>query len=175
MDIVVPDTFQKLFEESEERPVVKVPAEVLRQVAAPVDRVHSQRRAFAERMVKVMKQAHGIGLAAPQLGLSERLIVIQPGDKAIALFNPVVTETEGEDLGEEGCLSIPGLYGDVVRAERLMVEGWDIKGRKVGYEMEGLAARIVLHEVDHLDGILFTDRAVPESLHWRMPDHELED
>jgi peptide deformylase len=81
---------------------------------------------------------------------------------------------EGEDVGEEGCLSIPGLYGDVLRAGSVLIQGWDMKGRKVAYEMDGLAARVAQHEVDHLDGVLFTDRAIPETLHWRLPDHERE-
>jgi peptide deformylase len=81
---------------------------------------------------------------------------------------------EGSQIGEEGCLSIPGLYGDVERAAWLKVKGLDRKGRESTWEMEGMGARVVLHEVDHLDGVLFTDKVDAATLHWRLPDEEAE-
>lgn len=174
MDVVVPDEFKRLFEQSEERPVVKIPDPVLRQKAAPLERVGKRHKLIGENMVKAMRKAHGIGLAAPQLGIAERIIVISPGGgKAIVMFNPEIIESsEALDTGEEGCLSMPGLYGDVERPAEVTVKCLDKKGSEVTYEMDGLAARVVQHEIDHLDGVLFIDKADPATLHWRMPDHE---
>lgn len=175
MEIVVPENFRHLFVQDERRPIVKIPADVLRQKAKEVTKVAHRHRVLAENMLRVMKDAHGVGLAGPQVGILERIIVVSPDRRPIVLFNPVITSKEGSQIGEEGCLSIPGLYGDVERAQFIEVEGLDRKGRPVSYEMEGLAARVVQHEVDHLDGILFTDKVDPATLHWRMPDHEDEE
>lgn len=171
MEIVVPAEFQFLYEVSASRPVVKIPAEVLKKQCAPVTKVTKSTQQFIDHMVKCMDMANGIGLAAPQLGKLERIIVIAPGDtKPLALINPVLTEAEGEQIGQEGCLSIPGLYGDVLRAERVVVEALDVRGKPVTYEMEGLAARVVQHEIDHLDGILFIEKVDPATLHWMNPE-----
>jgi peptide deformylase len=85
------------------------------------------------------------------------------------LINPEVVHAEGEMIGEEGCLSIPGLYGDVKRARKVEIKAFDRKGREVEYEMEGMSARVIQHEIDHLDGILFIDKVDPASLHWMHP------
>lgn len=176
MEILVPDEFQYLYVQNDERPVVKIPAAVLRQTAAPIDKISRKTGQFVDRMVRVMKLANGIGLAAPQLGLSQRLIVIAPsGVKPVALINPVVVSSEGECVIEEGCLSIPGLYGDVTRPERVVVEALDLKGRELVYELEGMPSRVVQHEIDHLDGILFTDKVDPATLHWMDPEKHTRD
>ncbi len=176
MEIVVPEEFRHLFSDSPDVPLVKIPADVLRQVAAPIDRISKRHRLLAENMVKVMRTAHGIGLAAPQVGVSERLIVIAPdGQKPTIIYNPEITKTEGVMYGEEGCLSIPGLYGDVERHAYVEVKGLDRKGRSSTWDMEGMAARVVQHEIDHLDGVLFTDKVLPETVHWRIPDAYRED
>jgi peptide deformylase len=172
MEIVVPDAYRHLFDQESHAPVVKIPAEVLRQTAKPIERVTNRHKFLAENMVKIMRQARGIGIAAPQVGVSERLIVVQPDSQPIILYNPEILEMEGSQIGEEGCLSIPGLYGDVERAAWLKVKGLDRKGRESTWEMEGMAARVVLHEVDHLDGVLFTDKVDAATLHWRLPDEE---
>ncbi|MBS1709150.1 MAG: peptide deformylase [Armatimonadetes bacterium] len=169
MDVVVPPEFQRLFVTDADRPIVKVPAPVLRQVAAPVAKITDKHRLMADNMVRIMKEANGVGLAAPQVSILERLIVISPGGKPMVLFNPVITQMEGEQIGEEGCLSIPGLYGDVKRANLVEVEAYDRKGKPVVYEMEGFAARIVQHEVDHLDGVLFIDKVDVSTLYWKDP------
>ncbi len=171
MEIVIPDEFQYLYVTSPERPVVKIPDPVLRKRALPVESVNPETIELIERMLHVVVQANGIGLAAPQLGVSQRVIVLAtPGIKPIPMVNPEVLSVEGEQVGQEGCLSIPGLYGDVKRAFNVEVKALDRKGREVVYELEEIAARVALHEIDHLDGVLFTDVADPATLHWEHPE-----
>ncbi|MEM4408084.1 MAG: peptide deformylase [Candidatus Caldarchaeum sp.] len=169
MEIVVPAVFRPLWVTSTESPVVKYPAEVLRQVAEPVERVTKSTREIIERMKRVMELCNGIGLAAPQVGVSQRVIVIAPDRQAIALVNPSILSASGEQVGDEGCLSLPALYGTVVRAKTVTVEGLDERGKTVRYILSGLSARVVQHEIDHLDGILFIDRADPSTLYWSSP------
>lgn len=170
MEIVVPEEFRRLYAENPAVPILKVPAAVLRKRAEPIERVTKRHRQLAEEMIRLMKRANGIGLAAPQVGVSERLIVIAPGDiRPIVLVNPQITASEGSRIGEEGCLSIPGLYGDVERARSITVSALNLEGRKVEYEMDELAARVVQHEVDHLDGVLFIDKVDVATLHWADP------
>lgn len=169
MNIVVPDEFKYLFVEDAEHPVLKIPNDVLRSKASPVAKVNKRLSNLADNMLRIMRDAHGVGLAAPQIGILERIIVISPKGKPIVLVNPEITKSEGEVSGEEGCLSIPGLYGDVLRAEYVEVKGLDKKGREVEYEMEGMAARVVQHEIDHLDGVLFIDKVDIATLHWMHP------
>jgi peptide deformylase len=171
MLVVVPDEFQYLYVQNDERPVVKIPADVLRAVAAPVPKITKKTQFLIDDMVRIMRKASGIGLAAPQVGVSTRLIVIAPDDmKPLALINPRIIKAEGEQVGQEGCLSIPGLYGDVLRSSYIEVEAVDRRGNLITLELEGLPARVVQHEVDHLDGVLFTDKVDPATLNWRDPD-----
>ena len=120
-------------------------------------------------MKTVMKRANGIGIAAPQLGVSERVIIIADGKRPLALVNPMITRSQGAVIAEEGCLSLPGLYGDLQRNASVDVEAVDEEGRTVKLRLEGLAARCVQHEIDHLDGILFIDRVDMATLHWDWP------
>lgn len=171
MEIVVPDDFRHLFVQSSERPIVKVPDPVLRKTAATVAKFSKKHQLLIDNMLRIMRQANGIGLAAPQLGLLQRVIVIStPDGKPLGLVNPIITVAEGEQIGEEGCLSIPGLYGDVKRAEYVSVDALDRRGREITVELEGMEARVLQHEVDHLEGILFTDKVDPATLHWRNPE-----
>jgi peptide deformylase len=173
MEVVVPEEFQYLYVRSSERPVVKVPDPILRAVAREVEKVGKQTDKLIEEMIRVMQKANGIGLAAPQVGVSERVIVVATqGMKPMALINPRIVASSGEQIGQEGCLSIPGLYGDVKRAEVVEVEAWDAKGRTYVYEMEGMPARVVQHEIDHLEGVLFLDKVDLATLHWAHPDRE---
>ena len=171
MEIVVPDEFKYLYVTNAERPVVKIPDPVLRKVAREVKTVGKKSDELIDRMLRALRQANGIGLAAPQMGESERIIIVAPADsKPTVLINPVIVFSEGEQIGQEGCLSIPGLYGDVVRSARVEVEAFDRKGRPFSFEMTGLPARVVQHEIDHLDGILFIDKVDFTTLHWSHPD-----
>lgn len=171
MQIVVPEEYKFLYEAKHNHPVVKIPAEVLRQKAAEVTKLSRKTDFLVDDMIRIMKRSHGVGLAAPQIGILQRIIVVAPEDmKPTALINPKVIKAEGEQIGQEGCLSIPGLYGDVNRPAYVEVEAYDRKGRQLVYELEGMPARVVLHEIDHLEGILFIDKVDPATLHWTMPD-----
>lgn len=140
---------------------------VLRKKARKVERISAKTRETIERMWVTMYDANGIGLAAPQIGLSQRIIVVdsrEEGEK-FALINPEIVQfsTETTPL-EEGCLSIPGVEGEVHRPARVRVVGLTPEGRKVSIEATGLFAKIFQHEIDHLDGILFIDRVAPGEL-----------
>ena len=132
---------------------------VLRMKAKPVAKVTKRIAKLLKDMEETMYAADGVGLAAPQVGVSERLIVVDVGDGPIHLVNPVLESGEGVDVDQEGCLSIPGVYGYVERYARVVVSGLDAKGRPIRVEGTGLMARALQHEIDHLDGILFTDKA----------------
>lgn len=171
MEIVVPEEYKALYVRDAERPVVKIPDPVLRKVAVEVTGVTKKTGFLIDELMRVMKKANGVGLAAPQLGILQRIIVIAPPDvRPQALINPKILKKDGEQIGVEGCLSIPGLYGDVMRADYVEVEAYDRKGREYVFELEGLPARVVQHEIDHLDGILFIDRVDVATLHWKDPD-----
>jgi peptide deformylase len=176
MEIVIPDEFKHLFVRSEQRPVVKIPDPVLRRKCVEVTSLNKKTDFLIAEMQRVMRKANGIGLAAPQLGVASRIILIAPNDfKPTILINPIITHMEGEQVGQEGCLSIPGLYGDVKRHQMIKVEAMDRKGREFEFELEGLPARVVQHEMDHLDGVLFTDKVDPLTLYWSgpdLPDHD---
>ncbi len=138
---------------------------VLKSRAAPVDRFDERLRSQVERMRQLMSDALGVGLAAPQLGISERLLVYQLGEKApvVALANPEVewASDDGEEM-EEGCLSIPGITLELERPVHVRVSGRDENGEERLVEASGLEARILQHEIDHLDGVLILDRATRE-------------
>ena len=133
---------------------------VLREPASPVESFDAGLRRLAEDMTETMHEAPGVGLAAPQVGRSLRLIVFDIGDEAgaRALANPVLKNEWGEQLGDEGCLSVPGLYYPVRRAQKVWAEAFDLDGHELTVEGEDLLARVLQHEVDHLNGILFIDR-----------------
>ncbi len=136
---------------------------VLRRKAAPVAQVTPGVLELARGMYDVMYAARGVGLAAPQVGVSERVFVVdvesEEGVRVKRVFvNPVLVAKEGSMIGEEGCLSIPGLYADVKRAAHVVVEAVDENGAPFRVEAEGMLARALQHELDHLDGVLFVDR-----------------
>jgi peptide deformylase len=133
---------------------------VLRRRAQTVREVTPEIRRLADDMIETMYDEAGIGLAAPQVGASIRLMVVgdDRGRNPRALVNPVITEQGGSITAEEGCLSIPGIFADVARAEWVQVEGHDLEGAPVSIRAKGFHARVFQHEMDHLDGILFIDR-----------------
>jgi len=145
------------------RPVRMYGDPVLRQKALPVAEVDDTMRELIADMRETMHAYHGVGLAGNQIGVLQRVLVIDiPVDDEtrvrLALINPVVDRKEGAETGEEGCLSIPGLYEEVRRARQIRVRALDEHGRPVEFTAEGYLARAVQHEVDHLDGVLFVDR-----------------
>ena len=142
-------------------------APVLRQTAASVQKINADLHPFIEDMFETMYEAQGIGLAAPQVGVSRRIIVIDVEKHhseypRIALINPVITLTVGEELGEEGCLSLPGVRGMVRRSAIVKVEGLLPNGDRIEFDASNLMARVLQHEIDHLNGILLTDLLRPE-------------
>ena len=132
---------------------------VLRQKAKPVPKVTKRVTKLLQDMLDTMYAADGVGLAAPQIGISERLIVVDVGEGPICLVNPELVHGEGSVIDREGCLSIPGLYGYVERYERVVVTGLGAKGKPKKVDAQGWLARALQHEIDHLDGILFIDKA----------------
>ncbi len=163
------------------RPILTSEHPALRQKAKKVKRVDASTQKLIDEMFESMHAANGLGLAAPQIGVSLRVLVIElPKDKEdpgsgepIALVNPEIVKSEGEQFGEEGCLSIPGYVGMVRRAMKVSVKGLNRKGKEVRVKSEGLLARALQHEIDHLDGVLFTDRLEkPEDLYRITETHE---
>jgi peptide deformylase len=130
---------------------------VLREETVPVAEVTDELRALIDRMYETMYAAQGIGLAAPQVGRTERLTVIDVEGAKHVLINPEIVSQSGSAKGEEGCLSIPDIYGDVERATRVVVRAMDRDGKPFELEGTDLLARCILHEVDHLHGRLFID------------------
>ncbi len=147
----------------------------LRLKSVKVSKFDKSLRELAENMLETMDTANGIGLAAPQVGVLQRLIVVDipedlefegsEGFQAVVV-NPEIIKSSGLEVGEEGCLSVPGWYGNVERFHAITVRGRNIKGREIRVKVEGLPARCLQHEIDHLDGIIFTDKVVDAaSLH----------
>jgi|LSQX01.1.fsa_nt_gb peptide deformylase len=133
---------------------------VLREKAEPVTQVTKRIRKLVKDMLETMYEASGVGLAAPQVGISQRIIVVDVGDGPVVLINPEITEAMGTEIDTEGCLSIPGKWGYVERAQEVVVTGLNESGRSVRIRAEGLFARALQHEIDHLDGVLFIDKAM---------------
>lgn len=141
-------------------PIRKIGDPVLRSRSKEVDEITNKTRELIDNMIDSMEEAEGIGLAAPQIGILQRVIVVEIEDDLKVTINPVAVKKKGEAVAEEGCLSVPGKTGLVKRAEEVTIKGLNEKGEDVKYELEGLKARAFLHEIDHLDGILFVDKAL---------------
>ena len=133
---------------------------VLKQICAPVEKIDKRFRNFLDDMYETMKSSEGVGIAAPQVGVSLRVCVIEVDDKnRYDMINPAIIEREGSVVDNEGCLSCPDLFGDVERAEKVRVEYTNRFGKKKTLDADGLLARCIQHELDHLDGKLFIDIA----------------
>jgi peptide deformylase len=138
--------------------VVKVGEPVLREKAKPVKDITSNIIKLLKNMTDTMYEAPGVGLAAPQIGISKRVVVIDIGEGLLELINPEIIASEGTEVDLEGCLSIPGVSAKVKRSLKVKVQALNPKGHRVEIEGEGMLARALQHEIDHLDGILFIDR-----------------
>ncbi|MBX7170107.1 MAG: peptide deformylase [Pyrinomonadaceae bacterium] len=143
--------------------IVHYPEPVLLSVGKPVENFDENLKKLVDDMFETMYSAKGVGLAAPQVAVSNRLFVMdcsggQDESEKIALINPEIIHVEGEQYGDEGCLSFPGLYQKVQRSLRAVVRAQDVDGNEFELDVEDLAARCVLHETDHCDGIVFLDR-----------------
>ena len=143
--------------------IILYPHLTLRHKSKPLKRVDATLRDVVEQMFELMYQANGVGLAANQVNLPLRLFVCnlaaQPDDGEQCVFiNPVITSRKGASEREEGCLSLPELFGSVKRPERVTVEAYSLAGKKIQIDTSGMMARVIQHEIDHLDGVLFIDR-----------------
>jgi peptide deformylase len=142
--------------------IVKYPDVTLKKRCSPVIIVGKEEKDMLQKMVETMYLKRGVGLAAPQIGINKQLAVVDVGDKRlIKLINPTVIESDGTEIMEEGCLSIPDVYIHVKRARRIKIKSTDENGREYTLEATGLLARAVLHEIDHLKGRLIIDYLNP--------------
>ena len=157
---------------------------ILRQKATKISRVDDSVRRLANDMWETLGTADGVGLAAPQVGVGRRLIVVHlpagyteedSPEVSLRLVNPEIVKSRGEVVGMEGCLSIPGWQGEVERADQITVKATDLNNRDVRLKLEGWPARVVQHEIDHLDGILYTDRMRDEDSLYRVEERDEDD
>ncbi len=147
-------------------PIRIYPEPILRKVAAPVENITDEIIRLSEDMVETMVAAHGAGLAANQVGIPSRLIIIDAtlnnrGKEHLIILNPAIVESAEEETGEEGCLSLPQFFEFVKRARKVLARGTDLQGNTIDFECEGQFARAMQHEIDHLNGTLFIDHLSP--------------
>jgi len=145
--------------------IITLGDELLRQKAEKIDKIDDEIRALAVQMYEIIKRDKGIGIAGPQVGVMKRIFVVQieGEDEGRVFINPSILETSvTTNKYEEGCLSIPGIYANVIRSEIIKIQAWNEKGRPFTIEASGLLARVILHEYDHLEGVLFLDH-LPEN------------
>ena len=133
---------------------------VLAGKATPVSRFNAQLAALLDDMAETMDAAEGAGLAAPQIGIPKRIIIFRNEDRIVELINPEFTLKQGESVDLEGCLSCPGVYGEVARPQFVRVKGCDREGRPLELEGKDFIARVLDHEIDHLEGVLFVNKAL---------------
>jgi peptide deformylase len=148
-----------------------------------VTRFNENLKTLVEDMAETMRHSNGVGLAAPQVGVSERIIVVEtpeeeeePGSgRLYAVVNPEIVRASQEQVdGVEGCLSIPGYVGEVTRHEAVTIKGYDLQGRKIRIKAQGFLARVFQHEIDHLEGILFIDQLTAPDRIWQVEEGEEE-
>jgi len=145
------------------RPILSYGAEVLRKPAQPVSEIDDEVQRLIDDMAETMFAAPGVGIAAPQVGVSQRILLVRSledpeGKDYIVLINPEIISSEGKEVAEEGCLSVPELRMEVARAEKVRVKALDRQGKSFEMEGIGLMARILQHEIDHLNGLFYIDR-----------------
>ncbi len=152
---------------------------ILRTKAKQVRQLDAGLHDLVEQMVAAIRENQGVGLAAPQLGSRSRVIVARPDAEAdteiFRLINPRIIAAEGSQEGMEGCLSLPSLRGEVKRSQQVVVGAMTPEGNDVTIEATGLLARVIEHEIDHLNSVLFVDRTAADTLCWLIPDPETED
>ncbi len=142
--------------------ILRLGDETLRKKSHPVTKIDRRTVGLLKDMAETMYAADGCGLAAPQVGILRRMVVIDVGDGLIELINPEIIESEGEEIGVEGCLSVPGRRGTVKRPTKVVVRALDKKGREIELTADGFLARAVCHELDHLDGIVYVDKMIED-------------
>lgn len=147
--------------------------EVLRKTCKPVEKMTPRLQTLIDDMFDTMYEANGVGLAAPQVGILKRIVVIDVCDgDAYCLINPEIIASDGEQEGDEGCLSLPGLVGKVIRPNHVVCKALDRDMKEITVEGEGLLARAICHELDHLDGVLYKDLTVDGLYSVEPPEQE---
>ena len=136
--------------------------DVLKSIAKPVEVVNDEIRVLLNDMLETMKTNGGVGLAAPQIGISLQLAVIEVGGVIYKLINPIILKQKGEQISDEGCLSLKGVSGKVYRPEKIVITALNENGEKVKFSAYKDLARVLSHEIDHLNGILFIDKLIKE-------------
>jgi len=136
--------------------------EILRKQSREIKNINERIKILADDMIETMKENDGIGLAAPQVGILKRIIVVDIGQGPLVMVNPDILEKDGEQIITEGCLSVPNKNGNVKRPEKLKVTYTDLEGDKHTIKTEGLLSVVISHEVDHLNGVLFIDKVIEE-------------
>ena len=136
--------------------------EILRKISRPVKEIDKRTKILLDDMAETMYKNDGVGLAAPQVGILRRIVVIDIGEGLLELINPEIVYTEGSKIDTEGCLSIPGRRGTVERPAKVTVQALNRKGKPIQITGEGLMAVALCHELDHLDGILYTDKMIED-------------
>ncbi|MCI8609229.1 MAG: peptide deformylase [Firmicutes bacterium] len=153
------------------RNVVLEGDDILRKHCREVTEITPRIRMTLEDMLETMRSQYGVGIAGPQVGVMRRMFVAEPEpDRVYFMINPVMLEQSGSQIGDEGCLSVPGLIGTVERPDYVKIEAMDLNGEKQVYEFYDFDARVMCHEYDHLDGILYTDKA--ENIRDAAEDYE---
>ncbi|MBK94742.1 MAG: peptide deformylase [Planctomycetaceae bacterium] len=149
--------------------IITHPHPTLKYKSRPVVRINAELKAIVAEMFELMYEAKGVGLAANQVNLPLRLFVANPSGvrgegEDLVFINPVISKGTGNEVADEGCLSLPGIYGPVSRSKSIHVEAFGIDGSSISMDLDDFLARVVQHETDHLDGVMFTDRMVDHSL-----------
>jgi peptide deformylase len=134
---------------------------VLRKKAQIVTEITDELKKLIKDMFEVMRESNGIGLAATQVGVEQRVIVTDAGEEPLVIINPEIIDRKGEEIAEEGCLSFPGIRTNIKRAKDITAKGLGESGKEIVLKTTGILARVIQHEVDHLDGILIIDRMIP--------------
>ena len=142
------------------RNIRKLGDDILRKKCRPVEEIDDRILTLLDDMAQTMYEANGVGLAAPQIGILKRIAVIDVGDGIIELINPEIISVCGSEVADEGCLSVPGKYGKVERPTEVTVRATDRDGNEYEITGEGLLARALCHEIDHLDGVVFVDKVI---------------
>ncbi len=146
--------------------IVRYGHPALREKAQRIGRVTTEVKELVSRMVELMRASHGLGLAANQVGVVRRVAVVEVEGKLVPLVDPELVSAKGSESVDEGCLSLPRLYGDVERPTQVVVKAKDLAGKTFKLRAEGLLARALCHELDHLNGTLFVDKVDQSTLHW---------
>lgn len=173
MEIIIPDEFKHLYKHDKDNPILKLPNPLLRQKSKPVKKITKKTQKLIDYMIKLCDVWDGIGIAAPQIGVMERIFVVTPhGEPPITMINPEIVESSGTQESTESCLSSPGLFVTVQRPKKLKIRALSRKGKIQTFELEDYYASVFSHENDHLDGIINIDIGDPNSLEWVLPHKE---